>query len=450
MGVGDGVGCDFFERGNICRGDTGCFVGSGCPATVVAAVIPSSPKTIVVGGPSFGAGGRLVSLDLRVIEEGRTSFSGGEIEAVDTGCFVDSGCPTTVAADVISSSPKTMVGGGACFGAAGRLVLLDVRVIEEGRTSFSRGEIEAVCTSCFVGSGFLATVVAEVIPLSPKTMVGGGPCFGAAARLVLLDVWVIEEGRTSFSGGEIEAVDTGCVAGSGFSATVAADVLPSSPKTMVGGGPCFGTAGRLVSLDVWEIEEGRISFSGGEIEAVDTVCVVGSGFPATVIAEVIPSSPKTMVGGGPCFGAASRFVSLDVWVIEEGLSSFSGGEIEAVDTGCVAGSGFPATVVADVIPSSPKPIVGGGPCFGAGRLVSLDVWVIEEERISFSGGEIEAVDTGCVAGSGFPATVVADVIPSSPKTIVGGGPFLGAAGKLVLLDVRVVEEEGRSSPLSFK
>ena len=317
--MGDGVGCDFFERGNICRGDTGCFVGSGCPVAVVAEVIPSSPKTIVVGGPSFGAGGRLVSLDLRVIEERRSSFSGGEIEAVDTGCFVDSGCPTTVAADVISPSPKTMV--------------------------------------------------------------GGGPCFGAAARLVSLDVWVIEEGWTYFSGGEIEAVDTGCVAGSGFSATVAADVLPSSPKTMVGGGPCFGAAGRLVSLDVWEIEEGRISFSGGEIEAVDTVCVVGSGFPATVIAEVIPSSPKTMVGGGPCFGAASRFVSLDVWVIEEGLSSFWGGEIEAVDTGCVAGSGFPATVVADVIPSSPKTIVGSGPFLAAaGRLVLLDVRVIEEEE----------------------------------------------------------------------
>ena len=83
--------------------------------------------------------------------------------------------------------------------------------------------------------------------------------------------------------------------------------------------------------------------------------------------------------------------------------------------------------------------------------MSLDVWVIEEGRISFSGGEIEAVDTGCVAGSGFSATVVADVIPSSPKTIVGGGPFLGAAGRLVLLDVRVIEEEeDRSSPLSFK
>ena len=255
--MGSGVSCGPIERNNRGKspGDTGCFVGGGCPATVVAEVILSSPKTIVVGGPSFGAGGRLVSLDLRMIEEGRTSFSGGEIEAVDTGCFVDSGCPTTVVAEVIPSSPKTMVGGGPCFGAAGRLVLLDVRVIEEGRSSFSGGEIEAVSTSCFVGSGFLATVVADVIPSSPKTIVGGGPCFGAAGRLVSLDVWVIEEGRISFSGGEIEAVDTGCVVGSGFPATVVAEVIPSSPKTIVGGGPFFGATGRLVLLDVRVIEE---------------------------------------------------------------------------------------------------------------------------------------------------------------------------------------------------
>ena len=125
-------------------GDIACFVGSGYLATVVAEIIPSYPETIVVGGPSFGAAGRLVSLDLWVIEKGRTSFSGGEIEAVGTGCFVGSRFPATVAAEVIPSSPKTMVGGGPCFGAAGRIVLLDVRVIEEGQTSFLGGEIEAL------------------------------------------------------------------------------------------------------------------------------------------------------------------------------------------------------------------------------------------------------------------------------------------------------------------
>jgi hypothetical protein len=67
----------------ISPGDTGCFVGSGCPATVVAGIVPSSSITVVVGGPSFGTAGRLVSLDLRVIEEGRTPFSGGQIEAVE-------------------------------------------------------------------------------------------------------------------------------------------------------------------------------------------------------------------------------------------------------------------------------------------------------------------------------------------------------------------------------
>ena len=82
--MGNGVGCDPFDRRNrgISPGDTGCFVGGGCPATVVAEVNPSSP--IVVGGP-FGAAGGLVSLDLRVIEEERPSFSGGEIEAVEGG-----------------------------------------------------------------------------------------------------------------------------------------------------------------------------------------------------------------------------------------------------------------------------------------------------------------------------------------------------------------------------
>ena len=107
--MGDGVGCDPFERGDICRGDTGCFVGSGCPATVVADVIPSSPKTIVGGGPCFGVAGRLVSLGVWVIEKGRTSFSAGEIDAVGTCCFVGSRFPATGAADVIPSSTKTMV-----------------------------------------------------------------------------------------------------------------------------------------------------------------------------------------------------------------------------------------------------------------------------------------------------------------------------------------------------
>ena len=65
-----------------------------------------------------------------------------------------------------------------------------------------------------------------------------------------LKVWVIEKGRTSFSAGEIDAVGTDSFVGSGFQGTGAADVVPSSTKTMVGGGPCFGAAGRLVSLDV--------------------------------------------------------------------------------------------------------------------------------------------------------------------------------------------------------
>ena len=80
-----------------------------------------------------------------------------------------------------------------------------------------------------------------------------------------------------------------------------AEVIPSSPKMMVGDSPCFGAVGSLVSLDIWVIEEGQASFLGGEIEAVGTSCFVGSGLPATVVTEVISSSPKTMVGGGPCF-----------------------------------------------------------------------------------------------------------------------------------------------------
>ena len=52
---------------------------------MVAEVIPSYPETKVVGGSSFGAAGGLVSQDFRVIDEGQTSFAGGETEAVEGG-----------------------------------------------------------------------------------------------------------------------------------------------------------------------------------------------------------------------------------------------------------------------------------------------------------------------------------------------------------------------------
>ena len=57
------MGCGPIERRNRGkrRGDTRYLVGSGCPATVVVEVIPSSPKMIVEGGSSFGAVGGLVS-----------------------------------------------------------------------------------------------------------------------------------------------------------------------------------------------------------------------------------------------------------------------------------------------------------------------------------------------------------------------------------------------------
>ena len=68
----------------VVRG-TNCLVGGACPATVIAEVIPSSPKTTVVGGPSFGAAAWFVSYGLRVFDEKQTSSSRGEIEAVEDG-----------------------------------------------------------------------------------------------------------------------------------------------------------------------------------------------------------------------------------------------------------------------------------------------------------------------------------------------------------------------------
>ena len=76
-----------FEWGNqgLSPGDTSCFVGSGCPATVVDEIIPSSFKTIVVpGDSSFGAAG-VLSQDLQVIDEGGTLFSGWETNTVEGG-----------------------------------------------------------------------------------------------------------------------------------------------------------------------------------------------------------------------------------------------------------------------------------------------------------------------------------------------------------------------------
>jgi hypothetical protein len=54
-------------------------------SAVVTKLIPSSPKRTVVGGSYFGAAARFVSYDLRVFDEGRMTFSGGEIEAVEDG-----------------------------------------------------------------------------------------------------------------------------------------------------------------------------------------------------------------------------------------------------------------------------------------------------------------------------------------------------------------------------
>jgi len=82
--IGTAVPLDEGNRGIYRRG-TNCLVSSACPATVVAKVIPSSAKTTVVGGYSFGAAARLLSYDLRVFDEGRMTFSGGEIEAVEDG-----------------------------------------------------------------------------------------------------------------------------------------------------------------------------------------------------------------------------------------------------------------------------------------------------------------------------------------------------------------------------
>jgi hypothetical protein len=171
------VGCGPFERRvrGISPGDTACFVGTGCPATVVAEVIPSSPKTVVVGGPSFGAG-RLVSLDLRVIEEGRTPFLGGEIEAVEgrreAPVFVSRGGEKGRApVGEITGG----LGGDCCAGPLETSLLLDRDWLSERVDSLGRGVTREDVTG--IGNFFSFSETAPVPDEEPSMLwdLVGGP-----------------------------------------------------------------------------------------------------------------------------------------------------------------------------------------------------------------------------------------------------------------------------------